>query len=182
MKNTLIIICFFFIIFFTNKSDEVYFNSINNYHIHTKNSYHNYIKYKNKKLNEKQIDRIVKSINNKEISASILLAIIEVESSFNPDAKSSTGAKGLMQINDKVWKMPISTIEDNIDAGIYILLKNKEYCNSIPLNAYGYHTTQECMIRKYFGVSSYPFTSANNSYYNKFRVALGEYVVFNSKM
>lgn len=53
------------------------------------------------------------------IEPPLVLAIIAVESSFRPHAKSEVGAKGLMQVMP--FNGPGETIEDNILKGIYIL-------------------------------------------------------------
>lgn len=56
----------------------------------------------------------------------LILAIIEVESNFNPQAKSSVGALGLMQIM-QFWKKELGVegdlkdIHTNIDSGLKIL-------------------------------------------------------------
>jgi soluble lytic murein transglycosylase-like protein len=57
----------------------------------------------------------------------LALAMAEVESHFDPDAVSSTGDYGLMQINtiNHAWLLEkgidVQTYEGNIEAGIYII-------------------------------------------------------------
>jgi hypothetical protein len=57
----------------------------------------------------------------------LALAMAEVESHFDPDAVSSTGDYGLMQINtiNHAWLLEkgidVKTYEGNIEAGIYII-------------------------------------------------------------
>lgn len=58
----------------------------------------------------------------------LVLAIIQVESSFNPTAVSNAGAYGLMQINYKVWKDSLNIEferifdkEYNIELGLKVL-------------------------------------------------------------
>lgn len=64
-----------------------------------------------------------------DLSPKIVLAVIAVESSFNPKAISSKGAKGLMQIMP--LHKPGPTIEDNIIKGIWILQDYKSETSNI---------------------------------------------------
>ncbi len=63
-----------------------------------------------------------------DVNPDLVLALIEIESSFKPFAVSSQGAYGLMQINYKVWKnelhidsAKIFNIDYNVDLGVRIL-------------------------------------------------------------
>jgi len=63
-----------------------------------------------------------------DVNPDLVLALIEIESSFKPFAVSSQGAYGLMQINYKVWKnelhidsSKIFNIDYNVDLGVRIL-------------------------------------------------------------
>jgi soluble lytic murein transglycosylase-like protein len=59
-----------------------------------------------------------------EIPINVSLALMQIESNFNPRAISSTGDHGLLQINEKYWKFDKAKIYDpetNIDLGLKIL-------------------------------------------------------------
>lgn len=86
---------------------------------------------------EEEDQRTVFDICEKyNVAFSLVMALIEHESSFDEDARSKTGDSGLMQINDinKEWlaELGFEDIMDpaqNVEAGVYILsgyLKNYE--------------------------------------------------------
>lgn len=80
----------------------------------------------------------------------LLLAIMKVESNFNPMSKSSNGAVGLMQVMPKVWikelkkqniittKRDLYLIADNIQAGNYILIKYLKETKKLETALYRY--------------------------------------------
>lgn len=92
------------------------------------------LKYKEKVMRKKyplfsKISEVV-YLKSKEykINPDLILALIEIESSFKPNSISTQGAYGLMQINYKVWKKELNIdsskifdIEYNVDLGIRIL-------------------------------------------------------------
>jgi soluble lytic murein transglycosylase-like protein len=60
------------------------------------------------------------------VSERLVWRVMQVESSFNPKARSRTGARGLMQImpywhKDKIEGRQIDDIDTNIDVGVQIL-------------------------------------------------------------
>ena len=112
------------------------------------------------------IQIIEKSIEHK-ISPYLVIAIIEVESGFNPMAISSMKAKGLMQIMPE-WckkfnidsKSDIFNIETNIDIGIKIFnIHLKEADGNIPLGLYYY-------------------VGKNNIYASKVYNAMGKFIIY----
>jgi soluble lytic murein transglycosylase-like protein len=81
-----------------------------------------------------EYSRIVDTVYTKSkrygFNPNLILALIKVESSFNPRAISSVGAYGLMQINYSVWKNTLNidpdkifNIDYNIEMGLKILKK-----------------------------------------------------------
>ncbi len=81
-----------------------------------------------------EYSRIVDTVYTKSkkygFNPNLILALIKVESSFNPRAISSVGAYGLMQINYSVWKNTLNIdpdkifdIDYNIEMGLKILKK-----------------------------------------------------------
>jgi len=74
----------------------------------------------------------------------LLLAIAIVESGLNPKAHSDAGAVGLMQINRKVWKLPVRFLENpalNMQLGRAILHHYLNICNG----------NLRCALRRYSG-------------------------------
>jgi len=73
------------------------------------------------------------------------LAIAEVETHFDPDAVSSTGDYGLMQINvcNHAWLSEIGfdvmTYEGNIEAGIYMIAQNIQKYDDFELALMAYN-------------------------------------------
>ncbi len=87
-----------------------------------------------------EYDKIVETVYKKSkqygFNPNLILALIKVESSFNPRAISSVGAYGLMQINYSVWKNTfnidpnkIFDIDYNIDVGLRILKRYYDESN-----------------------------------------------------
>lgn len=64
-----------------------------------------------------------------DVSFILVVGLMEVESRFNPFAKSSSGAKGLMQVMPNIWAgelgledpKDLHNIRTGIESGIYIL-------------------------------------------------------------
>jgi soluble lytic murein transglycosylase-like protein len=94
--------------------------------------YYDYISKQNKRLTEKDIKAVVRAVMNQSseyrIPASIILAIIKIESNFNVHAISTSSAMGLMQIlpsahRDKIGSKELFNIDDNVKLGTMILLE-----------------------------------------------------------
>lgn len=70
-------------------------------------------------------ESVVKYTKDSEIDDSLVYAIIETESQFNPKARSSEGAVGLMQIlpraHPKLSVAKLYTIDYNVKHGVRIL-------------------------------------------------------------
>jgi len=96
------------------------------------------------------------------VDAALIEAVIHVESSFNPEAVSSAGAKGLMQL------MPQTALQyrvkdranprDNIDGGVKHLKQLMQQFNGrLPLVLAAYNAGATAVI-KYKGIPPYPET------------------------
>jgi soluble lytic murein transglycosylase-like protein len=95
---------------------------------------------------------VYKKSNEYGFNPYLVMAMIQVESEFNPNAVSSEGACGLMQVNYAVWKDELNIDyerifdkEYNIDLGLKILKHYYEKANGnifIALSLYcsGYNT------------------------------------------
>jgi soluble lytic murein transglycosylase-like protein len=87
----------------------------------------------------------------------LILAVIAVESSFNPNALSHAGAQGLMQV------MPINkpgeTIEDNIVTGIWVL---QTYRSKVD-------TYNDALIAYNVGITAFKRGKRNFKYADKVR-------------
>jgi soluble lytic murein transglycosylase-like protein len=94
-----------------------------------------YIRKRHKNIPDKTATAIAKNIllasEKYKIDFGLILGVIEVESGFNPYAKSSAGAIGLMQVMPSVWckQFGIKNYKDlygiatNIDCGTRVLKK-----------------------------------------------------------
>ncbi|MCK4836871.1 MAG: lytic transglycosylase domain-containing protein [Candidatus Aminicenantes bacterium] len=93
-----------------------------------------FLKYRDTVVRKKYpvFSKIVDVVYNKSkeygFSPNLILSLIQIESNFKPQAVSSRGAYGLMQVNYMVWKdeldinsTQIFDIEYNIDLGLRIL-------------------------------------------------------------
>jgi soluble lytic murein transglycosylase-like protein len=92
------------------------------------------LEYRNAVVKKKYpvFSKIVDVVYNKSkdygFNPNLILSLIQIESNFRPQAVSSKGAYGLMQVNYSVWKKELDIdsgqifdIEYNIDLGLRIL-------------------------------------------------------------
>jgi soluble lytic murein transglycosylase-like protein len=130
-----------------------------------KNSYdEKKITSNNKNSNMSYIEKIVDEASKRYgVKKSTIMAIIEVESNFNSKAKSSVGAKGLMQLMDSTAEelgvKNVWSIRDNIMGGTkyYSQLQKKLGDKKLALAAYNAGIGN---IKKYGGIP--PFKETQN--------------------
>jgi len=113
-----------------------------------------------------RVSNIIEQHNktNKPIDKSLLLAIIKVESNFNPNAKNKSGASGLCQFMPSTYKGIVSkykledkgifNIESNTLAGIYyvkdLLERHNNNIDSVLISYLGTHNSRYIsMIKNY---------------------------------
>lgn len=77
----------------------------------------------------------IKAADRYQINREVVLAIIEVESSFNPDAVGLAGEVGVMQLHPKFHEIP-KTLEAQIDTGVKFLSDVKARCKPIYKSAW----------------------------------------------
>ncbi|WP_243853559.1 lytic transglycosylase domain-containing protein [Providencia rettgeri] len=127
------------------------------------------------KVNVSQdIGKIVKKYADKyNISEDLVIALIQTESAFNPNATSPKGAKGLMQLMDvhseKHGIDPYNP-EENIQVGTELLARLLYKYNDIKLALAAYNAG-EGAVSKYNGIPPYKETK---NYVSKVMGLMGE--------
>jgi hypothetical protein len=96
---------------------------------------------------------LIKKASEHNVPINVALALMHIESYFNPFAISSTGDWGLYQINEYVWKFDKRKILDpefNIDFGLRYLRKCRDHAGSWSMGLALYNAG------KYFNKSEHP--------------------------
>lgn len=139
----------------------------------------------NSQLQFKILDSVYIAAEEYGISPDLFLAIIAVESSFNPNSISDKGAVGLMQVMPSVWETTLKEVRiieetedlkevgNNIMAGGYIL------CTYLKQGAKLYKMEYDIVkyaIFRYLGISKNE--KHNMDYYNKVLSILGRYHLY----
>lgn len=107
--------------------------------------------------------KIVDEISGKyDIDPSLVKAIIKVESNFNPNAVSSKGAKGLMQLMpetaDRFQAKDVFNVHENIEAGIkYLKFLFEKYNDRLDLVLAAYNAGEK-VVDQYDGIPPYQET------------------------
>lgn len=106
-----------------------------------------------KKFRESDYDHIIRQAQDLyDVDSSLIKAVIEVESGFNPHAVSKKGAKGLMQIMPANFQYlsvsdPFNPFQ-NIMGGVkYLHALIKRYENKLPLVLAAYNAGPEAVDR-----------------------------------
>jgi len=151
----------------------MYIDSSGTFHftnVPTSTNYKLYIKERKERerqqrVNTKKFDDIIKKAQKKYgIEFSLIKAVIEVESGFNPKAVSKKGARGLMQIMPDNYKNlfikdPFNPSQNIMGGTLYLqrLLKWNKY--KLPLALAAYNAGQEA-VDKYKSIP--PFKETQN--------------------
>lgn len=127
-----------------------------------------------------QIQAAVQSSAQKyNVSPALIMSIIKAESGFNPNAVSSAGAQGLMQLMPATARglgvTDSFNIQQNIDGGTrYIKEKLNQFGNDPKLALAAYNAGPGSVI-KYNGIPPYPETQ------NYVKTVIGYYNSFSGK-
>jgi len=115
------------------------------------------------KSSERPFSEIIREASQKHgIDEQVISAVIQQESSFNPQAVSSSGAVGLMQLMPATAKSlgvndPYNA-EENIMAGVkYLKQKMDEFGGNLSLGLAAYNAGSGA-VRKYGGIPPYKET------------------------
>jgi len=119
---------------------------------------------------EEVAKQILQASGKHDVPFVTLVAITEVESQFNPAARSNKGARGLMQVMPKYWKEELNlkskydlhNIQIGINSGAYVMNKYLGQTNNDMKKA----------LYKYVG--------GDNTYVKNVYEAMGKFVVFRS--
>lgn len=107
---------------------------------------------------------VIKAANRYDVPSQLAVAIAQVESNFNPVARSSAGALGIMQLMpDTATRLGLRDpfdAEANIDAGVrHLMYLLKRFDNDLPRVIAAYNAGENAVVRA-DGVPPYPETQA----------------------
>ncbi len=108
-------------------------------------------------------DRIISRVSKRyDVDPALIKAVIEVESDFNPRARSKAGAKGLMQLMpDTARGLGVTDIYDpsaNIEGGVkYLKRLLISFKRDVPLALAAYNAGEN-KVRKYGAIPPYKET------------------------
>lgn len=130
--------------------------------------------YKGNDPEKVRIDKAIKSASQKYgVDENLIRSIIKQESNFNPNAVSSAGAQGLMQLmpfNSAAYgiKNPYS-IEENINGGVKMMKRLLDKFGNVDMALMGYNAGEGTMAKR--GVTApsdlYKMPSETRNYVKK---------------
>jgi TPR repeat protein len=108
------------------------------------------------------VEMVTKAANELELDPNLVLAVMAIESGFQPNAVSPKNAKGLMQLTDETAKRfgvkNVFEPADNIRGGVrYLSWLLKYFDGDLALALAGYNAGEQAVV-KYAGVPPYAET------------------------
>lgn len=110
-------------------------------------------------------ENILKACNDNDLDWITIVALIQIESTFNPNAKSYKGARGLGQIKYRFWKKYIPSKKQNDPKILYDPYVNTTVIGHILKELYSKFDCEQSVFNYYSGGASRYYLKLNENRY-----------------